>query len=155
MFSSALQGPLRQLSITMDANTKFPSYLAAIKRGGDNVDDILTLAGSLFTKGYDVNLARVNAIEGRGGNQLQFGKVITDLPRYQWQYPEEVLLFENRYTREWRLRMHERHDILGSRIPGTNQAEPLWRNMLAVKNVPWLSDHRVSPRISRQATSLL
>ncbi|KAI1356404.1 hypothetical protein F5Y01DRAFT_309815 [Xylaria sp. FL0043] len=152
---SALQGPLRQLSNKMDTNTKFPSYLTAIKRGGDNVNDMLTLAGTLFTKGFDVDLARVNAKEGRGGNQLQFGKVITDLPRYQWQYSNDVLLFENRYTREWRLRMHPRHDILGSRIPGTNQAEPLWRNKLTVKNVPWLSDHRLGKEVVFPSTGYL
>ncbi|KAI1302455.1 hypothetical protein F5Y03DRAFT_407817 [Xylaria venustula] len=152
---SALQGPLRQLSNNLDTNTKFPSYLAAIKRGSDNVTDILTVAGTLFTRGFDVNLARVNAIEGRGGNQLGFGKVITDLPRYQWQYPNDITYFENRYTREWRLRMHPRHDILGSRIPGTNQAEPLWRNTLAVKNVPWLSDHRLGKEIVFPSTGYL
>ncbi|KAI0817576.1 hypothetical protein GGR55DRAFT_673409 [Xylaria sp. FL0064] len=152
---SALQGPLRQLSNKMDSSTKFPSYLTAIKRGSDNVNDMLTLAGTLFTKGCDIDLARVNAKEGRGGNQLQFGKVITDLPRYQWQYPNDVLLFENRYTREWRLRMHPRHDILGSRVPGTNQAEPLWRNKLAVKNVPWLSDHRLGKEVVFPSTGYL
>jgi acyl transferase domain-containing protein len=140
---SALQGPLRQLSKSMDGSN-FPAYYAAISRGSDNSKDILTLAGNLFTRGYDVDLARVNAVESRGGNQLQLGKVITDLPRYQWQYPNEINLYENRWTREWRLRMHPRHDILGSRIPGTNKAEPLWRNKLIVKNVPWLADHRVS-----------
>ena len=128
----------------MDKNVKFPTYLSAITRGSDNVDDLLTLAGTLFTRGYEVDLARVNALESRGGNQAQYGKVITDLPKYQWQYPSEVNLFENRYTREWRLRTHPRHDVLGSRIPGTNQGEPLWRNKLIVKNVPWLADHRVS-----------
>ncbi|KAI0401422.1 hypothetical protein F4802DRAFT_601014 [Xylaria palmicola] len=152
---STLQGPLRQLSNSMGTSTKFPSYLAAIKRGSDNVKDIVTLAGTLFTRGFDVDLARVNAVEGRGGNQLQYGKVITDLPRYQWQYPKDIILFENRYTREWRLRMHPRHDILGSRIPGTNHAEPLWRNTLAVKNVPWLSDHRLGKEVVFPSTGYL
>ncbi|KAI1419983.1 hypothetical protein F5Y12DRAFT_720070 [Xylaria sp. FL1777] len=152
---SALQGPLRQLSNATETKTKFPSYLAAIKRGSDNVNDILTLAGTLFTRGFYVDLARVNAIEGRGGNQLQVGKVITDLPRYQWQYSDSIMLFENRYTREWRLRMHSRHDILGSKIPGTNHAEPLWRNTLAVKNVPWLSEHRLGNDVVFPSTGYL
>ncbi len=140
----ALRGPLRQLSKMMDSDIKFPEYLTAIVRGNDNVKDVLTFAGNLFNKGYDVNLARVNAIESRGGNQYQLGKVITDLPHYQWQYPKETLLYENRYTREWRLRMHPRHDILGSRIPGATKTEPTWRNILSMSNVPWLTDHRVS-----------
>lgn len=141
---SALQGPLRQLSKTMNLQVQFPEYLPAIVRYNNNVTDVLTLAGRLFMKGYTVDIARVNAIENRDGTRFQIGKVITDLPHYQWQYPENVLLYENRYTREWRLRMHPRHDILGSRIPGGVRAEPTWRNVLKSKNVPWLTDHRVS-----------
>ncbi|KAH8198332.1 hypothetical protein TruAng_007487 [Truncatella angustata] len=152
---AALQGPLRQLSNTMDKNVKFPAYLSAITRGSDSAQNMLTLAGSLFARGYDVDLTRVNATESRGGGHFQTGKIITDLPRYQWQYPNEVLLFENRYTREWRLRMHPRHDILGSRIPGTNQTEPLWRNKLAVKNVPWLGDHRLGKDVVFPSTGYL
>jgi len=100
----------------------------------------------LFNRGYNVDLARVNAAEGRAENQYELCKTITDLPPYQWQYPKEITLFENRWTREWRLRMHPRHDILGSRIPGANKNEPTWRNLLCVNNVPWLKDHRVSAR---------
>ncbi|KAI1339726.1 hypothetical protein F5Y15DRAFT_423599 [Xylariaceae sp. FL0016] len=152
---AALKGPLRQLSITIGEGVKFPEYLSAISRGSDNMKDLLTLAGNLFTRGSDVDLARANATENRGGNYIQYGKVITDLPKYQWQYPSEINLFENRYTREWRLRMHPRHDVLGSRIPGTNQAEPLWRNKLAVKNVPWLADHRLGKEVVFPSTGYL
>ncbi|KAI1406986.1 hypothetical protein F5Y13DRAFT_207084 [Hypoxylon sp. FL1857] len=151
----ALQGPLRQLSKTMEGDIKFPEYLTAIVRGKDNVNDVLTLAGNLFNRGYDVDLARVNAIEGRGGNQYQVGRMVTDLPRYQWQYPKDVLLYENRYTREWRLRMHPRHDILGSRIPGANKIEPMWRNTLSVSNVPWLADHRLRDEVVFPSTGYL
>ncbi|KAI1858549.1 uncharacterized protein JN550_012596 [Neoarthrinium moseri] len=151
---SALQGPLRQLANSMDG-IQFPAYYAAITRGSDNVKDILTLAGNLYSSGYDIDLARVNAIESRGGNGYQTGRVISDLPRYQWQYPCDILLYENRWTREWRLRKHPRHDILGSRIPGTNQAEPLWRNKLSVKDVPWLADHRLGKEMVFPSTGYL
>ncbi|ORY63304.1 uncharacterized protein BCR38DRAFT_475285 [Pseudomassariella vexata] len=151
----ALQGPLRQLSKSISDSTKFPTYYPTLTRGSNDVTSILTLAGNLFTLGYEIDLGRVNATETRGGNDYQFAKVITDLPRYQWQYPNDVLLYENRYTREWRLRLHERHDILGSRIPGTNQSEPIWRNKLIVKNVPWLTDHRIGKDVVFPSTGYL
>lgn len=141
----ALQGPLRQISKALNGgDVKFPEYLSAMVRGSNNVEDVLSLVGSLFNRGYHVDLGRVNAVEGRGGNEYQVGRVVTDLPHYQWQYPKEITLYENRYTREWRLRTHPRHDILGSRVPGGNKTEPTWRNVLTVGNVPWLTDHRVS-----------
>lgn len=147
---SALQGPLRQLQKSMNADVKFPDYLSAITRNSDNVRDILSLAGNLFNKGCDIDLARVNATESRDGSRYQLGKVVTDLPCYQWQYPKDILLYENRYTREWRLRMHPRHDVLGSRIPGANKLEPTWRNILTVNDVPWLTDHKVGQACSSQ-----
>lgn len=141
---SALQGPLRQISRINTSKTRFPEYLAAMVRNNNNVTDVLSLAGDLFTKGYPVDLGRVNAIDTEEPNHVQSGRVVTDLPHYQWRYPDEVLLHENRYTREWRLRTHPRHDILGSRIPGGVKAEPTWRNVLRNKDIAWLTDHRVS-----------
>ena len=144
---SALMAPLRQISKTMTSEVKFPEYLSAIKRNSDNVSDLLTLAGTFFVKGYRVDLGRVNAVETGDANRPWMGKTITDLPHYQWQYPDQIILHENRYTREWRLRMHPRHDVLGSRIPGGVKTEPTWRNVLRSKDLAWLGDHRVSRQI--------
>lgn len=141
---SALQAPLRQISETNGSTRQFPDYLSAMVRKNNNVIDLLTLAGDLFRKGHDINLGSVNAIGIKGDSRVQNGRVVTDFPHYQWQYSDEVLFSENRYTREWRLRMHPRHDILGSRIPGGVKAQPTWRNMLRSKDIPWLEDHRVS-----------
>ena len=150
---SALLGPLRQISKSMTSKVKFPDYFSAMKRNSDNVSDLLTLAGNFFVKGYRVDLGRVNAIETGNPKKPLIEKIVTDLPHYQWQYPDQIILHENRYTREWRLRMHPRHDILGSRIPGGVKTEPTWRNVLRSKDVPWLGDHRVSRQIPASAYS--
>lgn len=110
----------------------------------DGAVDLLMLAGTMFTKGVNVDLAAINATSPTSDGTLAHGKVVTDLPHYKWQYSEKPILLENRYTREWRLRQHPRHDLLGSRIPGGPRDEPTWRNILRSKNLPWLSDHRVS-----------
>lgn len=141
---SALMAPLRQISKSMSSDTKFPEYLSAIKRNSNNVKDILELAGTFFVKGYHIDLARVNAVENDDAKNPWVGKTVIDLPHYQWQYSENILLHENRYTKEWRLRMHPRHDVLGSRIPGGSKTEPVWRNVLRSKDLAWLGDHRVS-----------
>ena len=141
---AALQGPLRQISKMNEPQDKFPEYLTALVRKNDSMADLLALSGKLFTRGYGIDLGRVNALQNEDGTYNKSSKVVVDLPHYQWQYPEQAILFENRYTREWRLRMHARHDILGSRTPGGVQKEPVWRNVLRSKDVAWLSDHRVS-----------
>ena len=144
---SALQGPLRHIIQTL-GDTKPPQYVPTIVRKQDSAENVLHTAGTLFARGYEVDLRRVNSVEVLGpDNQLciaRTGRQVVDLPRYQWQYNDNLLYFENRWTREWRLRSHPRHDILGSRPPGGNWNEPLWRNVLRTKDLPWLDHHKVS-----------
>lgn len=141
---SALMAPLRQISKSMSSDIKSLEYLSAIKRNSNNVKDMLELAGTFFVKGHHIDLTRVNAVEDDDSGKPWVGKTVIDLPHYQWQYPENILLHEDRYTKEWRLRMHPRHDVLGSRIPGGAKTEPVWRNILRSKDIAWLGDHRVS-----------
>ncbi|KAK3945065.1 hypothetical protein QBC46DRAFT_455714 [Diplogelasinospora grovesii] len=143
---SALQGPIRQVGQALKAG-RLPPYLATLVRKKDGVENVLSTAGALFANGHDVDLLRVNSIEDYDGltNTVsvgRIGKTIVDLPKYQWQY-NRMFYFENRWTREFRLRTHPRHDLLGSRIPGGNRNEPMWRNVLKQKNVPWLQDHKI------------
>ena len=141
---SALQGPIRQIAKTTAPEDKFPEYLPTIVRHNNSATDILTLAGNLCLKGVGVDLGQANTIESDDARSIHRGKTIIDMPHYQWQYSDQAIFLENRYTREWRLRMHPRHDILGSRIPGGVKVEPVWRNIIRYKDVPWLGDHRVS-----------
>lgn len=144
---SALQGPIRQVCQAMKTREP-PAYLATLLRKKNEVESLLSTAGDLFGNGHDVNLLHVNSIEHYDSvtntvSGSTFGRTIVDLPKYQWQY-NRMFYFENRWTREFRLRTHPRHDLLGSRSPGGNKNEPEWRNVLKGKNVPWLQDHKVS-----------
>jgi acyl transferase domain-containing protein len=155
---SALQGPIRQIGQDLKAK-KLPPYLSTLLRKRSGAESILSTAGALFANGHDVDLLRINAIEDYDPvtNSVfdgQFGNTIVDLPKYQWQY-NRLFYFENRWTREFRLRSHPRHDLLGSRNPGGNKNEPAWRNVLKQKNVPWLQDHKVYSSDDRITTSIL
>lgn len=152
---SALRSPVQQIT---KSNIGFPDYIPTLIRGNDGVKNVLDTAGIIFAKGYSVNLERVNAIEVAEPESKCFGGfkngvTIVDLPRYQWQY-QETLFAENRWTREWRLRQHPRHDLLGSRIPGGVKADPTWRNILRLKDLPWLGDHQVRLPISLSKSML-
>ncbi|KAL4922406.1 hypothetical protein BDW62DRAFT_197082 [Aspergillus aurantiobrunneus] len=137
---STLEGPLRQIrEHVIQGGSKFPDYLATIIRNSDNSVDLLNLAGKLFIKGYPVDVARIDSVENPQRGH-PYGRTIVDLPPYQW-CAKDILLTENRWSREWRQRFHPRHDILGSRQPGGSRTEPVWRNVLRHHDLPWLKDH--------------
>lgn len=144
---SALQGPIRQISKSM-SNAEFPHYVPTLIRSLDGAKCLLNSAGTLFSLGHNIDFREINSLstlcqDFETITEIDTGNVIVNLPRYQWQY-DEPLYFENRWSREWRFRSHARHDILGSRLPGGNGNEPLWRNVLKQKDLPWLADHKVS-----------
>ena len=140
---AALKSSLQQISKVTTA-TSFPEYASTMIRKKDNVQNLLIMAGNLWSLGYKVDLFAVNDMKGgilrSTGQKCSF---LTDLPRYQWQYNEK-LRRESRLAREWRQRTHPRHDILGSRAVGGLRDEATWRNILRLQDVPWLGDHRVS-----------
>ena len=142
---SSLHSSLQQIAHSRP-DTSFPQYISTLQRGKNSTNNILCTAGTLWCTGHLVNLERINAVESvdsTGTLSLENGNVIADLPRYQWQY-DKPLYRENRWTREWRLRKHSRHDILGSRMPGGIGRVSTWRNILRHKDLKWLGDHRVS-----------
>ncbi|CAO2655100.1 Nn.00g101640.m01.CDS01 [Neocucurbitaria sp. VM-36] len=151
----ALRGPIRQILQKSELNGPTVDYLSSMSRAGNNVVDALRLAGDLFCRGAPVDLARVNGKGTTSPLKAGYGKTLVDLPHYGWIYNNQPLLYENRYTREWRLRSHPRHDILGSRVPGGVRQRPLWRNVLRSKDVPWLADHKVGTETVFPSTAYL
>jgi acyl transferase domain-containing protein len=144
---SALAGPIKQIRSAMGIDTERLTYLPSLIRGGDGVKDLLRLAGTLFIHGYTVSIDRINAMEifdPLQPRQLKYevGAHMPDLPAYQWNY-SGIMWNECRWSRELRFRKHGRHDLLGSREPGSSLNEPLWRNKLSLQHVPWLQDHKV------------
>ena len=138
---SALSGPIRQIC-TANGFDKL-GYLPTLLRGEDSAAQLLKLAGELFLRDYPLDLERVTLIENAlpsGKIQHQKGSVIVDLPTYQWNYAKDFWA-EVRQSREHRAPTHARHDILGATIPGGSLAEPTWRNILRIRDVPWLKDH--------------
>ena len=142
---ATLRSSIQQIAASKP-HQKYPQYCSTLVRGQDSTTNMLYAAGTLWAQGHQVNLERVNAldtVDEHGDINLETGNVIADLPRYQWQYGK-LLSRENRWAREWRMRKHPRHDILGSRLPGGNKNVPTWRNVLRYKDLDWLGHHRVN-----------
>lgn len=142
----ALKGPLGRIIKSCGANF---SYTPSLRRGEDSLTSLLHLAGTLFCLNAPINMALVNSIDeadSSGDLTLVHGCTSSDLPPYQHTYGP-IRYFESRASREFRFRRFARHDLIGSKMPGTAGLKPQWRNVLRVKDLPWLKDHCVMSEI--------
>jgi acyl transferase domain-containing protein len=137
----ALKSPLEQI---LKAEGKTVAYCSTLKRQEDGRVSVLQLAGTLFGLNATVELAAVNAVDQVNGAGLEHGCTGIDLPPYQYTYGG-LNYHESRASKEYRYRSITRHDLLGSKVVGNAKLRPQWRNILRMKDVPWLGDHRLVP----------
>ncbi|KAI1474013.1 polyketide synthase [Daldinia eschscholtzii] len=138
---SALSGPIKQIKAELKLE-KF-QYLPTLIRGQDCATSVLKLAGELFLADYSIDLARATSVEEMspsGKIRARSGDYIVDLPPYQWDKSKKFIA-QSRESREHRGQKYMRHDVLGELVIGNSPAEPTWRNILRIKDVPWLQDH--------------
>lgn len=142
----ALKSPVGQIVKSLGKTTP---HVASLERAKDARRSLLDLAGTLFALNADVNLVAANAVDEQvdeGMQRLAHGCTAIDLPPYQYTYGP-IKYHESRLSKEYRLRRVPRHDLLGSKVAGTTRLRPQWRNMLRLKDLPWLDDHRVPPHV--------
>ncbi|GFF24565.1 lovastatin diketide synthase LovF [Aspergillus lentulus] len=132
---SALSSPLRQIFSTADNKRLY--YVPTLVRRQNQWRCMLATAGQLYIHGAAIDLA---------GPLADGGKTLTNLPPYSWEYNERFWN-ETRLARDWRLRQHSHHELLGSRALESTDIEPMWRNLLKLDNVLWLLDHRLSGEV--------
>ncbi|KAJ8127949.1 hypothetical protein O1611_g5687 [Lasiodiplodia mahajangana] len=144
---SSLELPVKQTLEKAGVPKADVKYAAPIKRNANALDSALRFAGSLWLQGCDINWLKVNGLEAQGKPSLQpLYRVVTDLPRYRFTYENE-LWNECRASVEYRQRAFPHHELLGSLIPGGNGKDFAFRNVLRVKDVPWLEDHKLGDSI--------
>lgn len=154
----ALAGPIKQIRSSLENNgLTLPLCLPSLRRGEHDVVSMLKLAGNLFLHNAPVDLAAVNATETMhdGKIELQHGYPCIDMPQYPFTYPDKPVYFENRFSKEFRTRKHPRHDLLGARQPGGSNTHPSWRNMIRIKDLPWLEDHKLIPHVVLPAAAYI
>lgn len=138
---TALSGPIKQICKEFGYNNL--GYIPTLVRNEDSAAQLLKVAGELYLGDYPIDLETATAIEQQATPEkirLTKGKVLVDLPTYKWHYPRK-LWAEPRQSLEHRAIKHPRHDVLGIRMPGCSAVEPVWRNVLRIRDVPWLRDH--------------
>ena len=139
---SALEMPLKQTAEKLKIKDGHFHYNSAIIRNKNSVHSVLNLVGQLFIHGHNISFENVNRVETADARAVQ-GKVLTNLPPYAWTYDSPVLWNEGRQSRELRNRKYGHHELLGLQMLGASGIITTWRNMLKVKDVPWLASHKL------------
>ncbi|KAK2782399.1 Type I Iterative PKS [Onygenales sp. PD_12] len=130
---SALSGPFRQICKDMKIGVPYTSLL---NRGANCTNSCLTALGQLYCHGLVPDFAALNP----------GGVTKSNLPTYQWDHATSYW-HESRVSRDFRMRKHAEHELLGARTLSGNDLEPSWRKLFHLRDVPWLSDHLVSGEI--------
>ncbi|EXF77657.1 polyketide synthase [Colletotrichum fioriniae PJ7] len=130
----ALQRPISEILRNVPESSC--EYISTLRRAEDTNLSMLRLAGELFVQGAPVDMSTV----------ISKGRVLTDLPTYPWLH-DVTYMDEPRNPSRYKQRKHTRHVLLGARVLEGNDIEPAWRNMLDLKEVPWLMDHIVNGQI--------
>ncbi|KUI71938.1 Lovastatin diketide synthase LovF [Cytospora mali] len=133
---SALAGPLRQILADYDTTSQAP-YIAAMLRGTNSTETLLSAIGKLYTLHVPVNLKAL----------YPKGVALPNLPAYPWNLTGPFW-HETRVMREWRNRQFKHHDLLGARALESSDLEPTWRNIFHLDNAPWVKDHVIKGDIT-------
>lgn len=135
--TSALQRPVKDTIDTM-AQFEDMSYDSILKRDVSSLESCLGLIGRLWTSGFDVDLAPINYPTA----SFPEPQLLMDLPEYPFNHTSSYWT-ESRISKNFRMRKHARRDLLGVTLADWNPLEPRWRNIIRVKENPWILEHAV------------
>lgn len=146
---SALQGPLRNIIDAVGRGGSGIKYHSALKRGESDVETIMQAVGSLFTRGIEADLLKVNHVDGANPAMM------IDLPRYQFNHSREYWS-ESRMSRNYRFRTAPRHELLGAPVNDWDaNHDAIWRNWIRLSENPWVEHHTVSGSVLYPAAGML
>lgn len=145
---SALQGPLRNIADDARGNGGV-KYHHALKRGEHDREAIMQAAGSLFTRGIGIDLAKVNHVDGAHPS------LMVDLPRYPFNHSREYW-YECRLSRNFRFRPHARHELLGAPVNDWDgKYDAIWHHWIRLPENPWVEHHNISGSVLYPAAGML
>ena len=153
----ALKLPIVQTCKSMGILDNNYLYSPTLLRGSNSIADLLKLAGSLFLHKHEVDLDKINCsykASREMTNTSTRRQALHSLPNIRWDHGP-VVWHESRSSREFRNREHPRHELLGTKVPGDNGKTRTWRNVLKVKDVPWLEDHKLGQTVVFPAAGYL
>ncbi|OJZ89214.1 hypothetical protein ASPFODRAFT_42376 [Aspergillus luchuensis CBS 106.47] len=143
----ALQGPIAETIRASHVSEK-PVYIPLLDRKQDARLSLLKMAGQLFCAGHPIDILSVNGL----------GHIPRPLPPNLPVYPfnhERIYWREGRISRNFRFPEVPRHDLLGTRSLDWNPQVAQWRNIVRLKELPWLRDHTIDGQIIFPGTGMV
>ncbi|KAI1262708.1 reducing type I polyketide synthase [Xylariaceae sp. FL1019] len=136
--SNTLASPITQVLRDVFHEEVGVKYLSVARRNGDSMTMVYRTVGEIACLGCSVNIAALN--------NYQTPSRLVDIPNYAWNHSIPHWN-ESLSSKEWRYRTFVRHDLLGTKVPGTTWLCPTWKNKIQIKDLPWLSDHKLGGQI--------
>ncbi|USP81656.1 polyketide synthase PKS2 [Curvularia clavata] len=137
----ALQSAIKDILATQPSGTGITSF-PVLNRSKPGPDTLLTALGHIWCRGYPISIQKINE-----SSQLESlsrpHALLTDVPSYAFNH-SQLLWYESRLSRNYRLRKAPRHDLFGAPVPDWNKESPQWRNIFRISEQPWLRDHVVT-----------
>lgn len=136
---SALRSAIRE-SLSMSNAYQSVGYVSLMKRGETRGETILHAMGYLYTRGYDINVARVNR-EGGYEHESSTRQLGPDLPPYDFCH--SIRRATTRQIERLKFPTYGTHELLGSPMADSNAFEQRWRNVIRSQDIPWLGSNKV------------
>ncbi|KAJ2999377.1 hypothetical protein NUW58_g15 [Xylaria curta] len=137
---SALKGPIQQIQKALNLKHNLP-YSSSLVRSEDADLTMKKLAGTLYCFGHTLDWGAINNLSPQ--SQI----IECGIAPYPWDYSSGLLWNEPRPSIELRNRKHLRHELLGTLQPAGSSIDWMWRNILQLNEVPWLSEHMVESQV--------
>ncbi|KAH6604132.1 polyketide synthase [Trichoderma cornu-damae] len=147
--SAALRSPTTDVLATIN-NSSNATYHSVLERKQDGCMTLLNLLGTLWSKGYPVNMKDVVS----KGHQQDPLRCLSNLPSYSWDHSKRYW-HETEESRASRLREYPRMDLIGFRVvESIAPYEPRWRGFLRISENPWIQDHQVQKTVVYPASGV-
>ncbi|KAL6902885.1 polyketide synthase-like protein [Trichoderma evansii] len=148
--AAALRSPTADILATISGASNL-DYYSVLERKQNGCVTLLNLIGSLWSRGYSVNMKNVVS----KGYQEASLRCLSNLPSYSWNHSKKYW-HETELSIESRLREYPRMDLIGAKVVDSiTTFEPRWRGFLRISENPWIRDHQVQKTVVYPASGMI
>jgi len=133
---AALQRPVRDTVKSVPGSKNF-HYESTLMRDTASDLNLAKCIGRIRCRGCFIDLTDVSS---PNVPKAKF-RSLSDLPAYQFNHSQSYWT-ESRISKSFRFREYGRHELLGVRETDWNPLQPKWRNVIRLKEHPWIRDHK-------------